>query len=169
MPKLVKGGKWVYGWSVVGMDCRVLVPPDARDEYGFALEEDVLVMSGSRRSMGFAVTTEALLSGTPFQRHFEGYLEFLEYYEKNSMTGEDPRAVFSQKGKALSRVFLDERGCLQMWRALLERYGVSPFDRLLGVRGSGIALGFVVKGPIVKEAEKHPEIRVFEEGANANL
>jgi hypothetical protein len=169
MPQLVKGGKWVYGWSIVDMDCRVPVPEDAREEYGLALQEDVLVMSGSRSSKGFAVTTTELLSGTPFQRHFEGYLEFLDYYEKNSTTGKHQRAVFTQKGKILSRVFLDERCCLHMWRALLEQYGVSPFGRLLVIRGSGIALGYIVKGPIVKEAGKHPNIRTFENGEDATI
>ncbi len=166
MPQIVKGGKWVYGWSVAGMDCRVPVPEEAREEYAFSPGEDVLVMSGSRSSKGFAVTTTELLSGTPFQRHF---LECLDSYEQNMTPDEHPRAVFTRKGKVLSRVFLDERCCLHMWPALLEQYGVSPFDRLLVIRGSGIALGYIVKGPIVKEAEKHPEIRTFENGADATI
>ena len=38
---------------------------------------------------------------------------------------------------------------------------VAPGDRLLTVRGSGRALGFVARGPIYKEALKHPELEVF--------
>jgi hypothetical protein len=166
MPQIVKGGKWVYGWSVAGMDYRVPVPEEAIEEYAFSPGEDVLIMSGSRSSKGFAVTTINLLSGTPFQRHFEGYLEYLDRYERNRTSDEHTRAVFTRKGKVFSRVYLDERCRLHMWHALLEQYGVYPFDRLLTVRGSGIALGYIVKGPIVEEAEKHPEIRTFVNGVD---
>jgi hypothetical protein len=34
-------------------------------------------------------------------------------------------------------------------------------DRLLAVRGSGLALGFLAQGPIYEEALKHPELEVF--------
>ncbi len=35
-------------------------------------------------------------------------------------------------------------------------------DKLLVIRGSGLAVGFAVKGPIVKVAQKHKEIKVFQ-------
>jgi hypothetical protein len=34
-------------------------------------------------------------------------------------------------------------------------------DRLLAVRGSGYALGFLAQGPIYEEALQHPELEVF--------
>jgi len=34
-------------------------------------------------------------------------------------------------------------------------------DRLLAVRGSGLALGFLKRGPIYEEALQHPELEVF--------
>jgi hypothetical protein len=39
--------------------------------------------------------------------------------------------------------------------------GVQPGDRLLVVRGSGLALGLLAQGPIYEEALKHPELEVF--------
>jgi hypothetical protein len=39
--------------------------------------------------------------------------------------------------------------------------GVRPGDRLLAVRGSGRALGFVARGPIYEEALQHPELACF--------
>ena len=38
---------------------------------------------------------------------------------------------------------------------------MQPGDRLLAVRGSGRALGFVAQGPIYDEALKHPELEIF--------
>jgi hypothetical protein len=35
MPRVAKGGKWVYGWVVVGGERRVPIPTDAWQEYGF--------------------------------------------------------------------------------------------------------------------------------------
>jgi hypothetical protein len=38
---------------------------------------------------------------------------------------------------------------------------IKPGERLLAVRGSGLALGFLQFGPIYEEALKHPEIESF--------
>jgi hypothetical protein len=38
---------------------------------------------------------------------------------------------------------------------------VEPGDRLLAVRGSGLALGLSAQGPIYELALKHPELEVF--------
>jgi hypothetical protein len=40
--------------------------------------------------------------------------------------------------------------------------GVQPGSRLLVVRGSGRALGFIARGPIYDEATRHPELIAFE-------
>jgi len=39
--------------------------------------------------------------------------------------------------------------------------GIAPKTRLLAVRGSNYALGFLLQGPIVELALLHPEIEVF--------
>ncbi len=39
--------------------------------------------------------------------------------------------------------------------------GVRPGDRLLAVRGSGSALGYVARGPIFEEATQHPDLPCF--------
>jgi hypothetical protein len=39
--------------------------------------------------------------------------------------------------------------------------GVQPGDRLLAVRGSGLALGLLAQGPIYEEALRHPDLEVF--------
>lgn len=45
--------------------------------------------------------------------------------------------------------------------ALPPEAGVQPGERLLSVRGSGLALSFLQRGPICEEAFNHPEIEVF--------
>ena len=46
--------------------------------------------------------------------------------------------------------------------SLPDEVAVEPGSRLLAVRGSGRALGFVAYGPIYEEAARHPELPVFE-------
>ena len=55
------------------------------------------------------------------------------------------------------------RGAIRVPPETLVRYGIRVGDRLLVIRGSGLALGFAARGPIVAEAKKHPELAVFEE------
>ena len=54
--------------------------------------------------------------------------------------------------RALARGWLGEDGQVK----LPPQVGVHPGDRLLAVRGSGLALGFVARGPIYEEAQRHP-------------
>jgi bifunctional DNA-binding transcriptional regulator/antitoxin component of YhaV-PrlF toxin-antitoxin module len=64
-------------------------------------------------------------------------------------------AMFEKRILARSRVA--RRGRV----TLPPETGVRPGDRLLAVRGSGLALGFLAQGPIYEEALHHPELEVF--------
>jgi hypothetical protein len=52
---LAKGGKWIFGWVVVGPNCEIPIPPDAFIEYGFQPGEAVFFIRGSRVSGGFSL------------------------------------------------------------------------------------------------------------------
>jgi hypothetical protein len=128
MPQLVKGGKWVFGWVIVGLQGELAIPPEAWDEYGFQAGDEVTFLAGSRRSGGFGLSHSRLLAEVP-----------------------TPLPV-----RALARCRIDEDGHLVVPPAV----GVKPGDRLLAVRGSGRALGFVAQGPIYDEALQHPELEI---------
>lgn len=55
MPQLAKGGKWVFGWVIVGNGREIAIPPDAYREYGFQTGDAVIFLKGSRRSGGFSI------------------------------------------------------------------------------------------------------------------
>ena len=42
MPQITKGGKWVFGWVVVGQNRQIVIPPEAYAEYGFQPGEAVI-------------------------------------------------------------------------------------------------------------------------------
>lgn len=126
MPQLARGGKWVFGWVVVGPAGELAVPAEAWTEYGFQVGEEVVYLAGSRTSGGFALSTARLLSGSA------------RLMESRAMA----------------------RGQFEAERRLRLPAGISVAsgDRLLVVRGSGKALGFLARGPIWQEAQHHPDL-----------
>lgn len=129
MPQLVKGGKWVFGWAIVGPGRELTIPPEAWDEYRFQVGDEVLFVPGSRRSGGIGISHPRLLADTP--------------------------------GLLVARALAWERIEAPGWVVVPETVGVQPGDRMLVVRGSGRALGFVTRGPIYEEALQHPELALF--------
>jgi hypothetical protein len=135
MPQIAKGGKWVFGWCVVGAASEIQIPPAAYAEYGFQPGETVIVTRGSQRSGGFGLGRQARLADSPLQSRFLGQVTI----------GINRRV------------------------ALPPETGVKPGDCLLAVRGSGLALGFVQRGPIYEEALKHPEVEAFGVGEENSI
>lgn len=130
MPQLVKGGKWVFGWVVVGAKYQIQIPTEAYTEYGFQPGETVIITRGSRRSGGFGIGRRETLS----------------------------TAKISLQARFLAQARMSADGQV----TLPPEAGVEPGTCLLAARGSGLALGFLQRGPIYEEALKHPEIETFE-------
>jgi bifunctional DNA-binding transcriptional regulator/antitoxin component of YhaV-PrlF toxin-antitoxin module len=154
MPRLVKGGKYVYGWSEVDSNGRIVVPSEALEEYGFKYADKVIVMPGSKRSGGFALTTPSLLKNSRL----------------SVILDENPRLAGFQlpEGETVTVgtrtycwVKLNSKGEFVVPTETLKEYGVNLGDRLLVGRGSGLALAFIAKGPIVAEARRHSGLSVF--------
>jgi hypothetical protein len=132
VPRLVKGGKWAYGWVVIGPEGEITIPPQAWDEFGFQAGGEAIFTPGSRRSGGFAISTPELMA-----------------------------EVSGRLGGAAIRVLAQGRFAEGGRVTVPLEVGVKPGDRLLAVRGSRYGLGFVAQGAIYEEALKHPELEVF--------
>jgi bifunctional DNA-binding transcriptional regulator/antitoxin component of YhaV-PrlF toxin-antitoxin module len=154
MPQLVKGGKVAFGWSRVGDLGRVVIPPEAVEEYRLKESEKLIVLPGSRTSGGFGLAPPESLSRSPLRAVLDDR-SGLGIFQKPA--GE----IIQHKGKPYCWVELRDGGVSIPPPALAE-YGVRMGNRLLVIRGSGLAVGFAVRGPIVAEAEKHRELKVFE-------
>lgn len=151
LPQLVKSGKHAYGWSEVSATGKVAVPDDALAEYNLTLPCKVFLMSGSKRSGGFAVTTSSLLENSVLLRPLDDNPQLASFQLPE---GE----VITVAGKPYCWVTLNTDGCITVPLKTLKQYGVQAGDRLLSVRGSCFALAFCVKGPIIEEAKKHPNL-----------
>ncbi|MBN1963187.1 MAG: hypothetical protein JW910_00970 [Anaerolineae bacterium] len=131
MPQLVKGGKYVFGWTLLNEARALRIPPEAWEEYGFTVGDTALFTRGSRTSGGFAISYPALLE----------------------------RAA-AKSGLALP--VLGE-GIFQPGGIVTvpDDISVQAGQKLLVVRGSGFALGFLAQGPILAEALRHADVVTF--------
>jgi len=154
MPRLVKGGKYVFGWTRVGETGRIVVPPEALAEYGLRESASLVLVPGSRTSGGLGLgSLEALsrsrLAGATASVAGPG----------ESRAPEGDRV--EHEGGRCCRVEVRD-GAVVVPPPTLERFGVRVGDDLLVVRGSGLAVGFVVRGRVVEEARRHEGLARFE-------
>jgi hypothetical protein len=154
LPQLVKGGKYAYGWSEVGATGKVVVPSEALAEYNFTAPCKVFLLSGSARSGGFALTTASLLKNSVLSRPLDETPKLASFQLPEGET-------ITVAGKPWCWVTLNTDGCITVPLKTLKQYGISAGDRLLSVRGSRFALAFCVKGPLIEEAKKHPNLTLF--------
>jgi hypothetical protein len=64
MPQLVKGGKYVFGWTALGKDRSIRIPDEAFEEYCFKAGERIMIILGSRSSGGFSIHTQNALKNS---------------------------------------------------------------------------------------------------------
>ncbi len=128
MPRLRAGGKWVFGWAMVGAQREITLPPEACLEYQLLPGAEVAFTMGSRTSGGFGIGRCANIRGNPPISR---------------------RILATGKMGDGGRIYLPPE------------VGLEPRARLLMVRGSGIALGLLRRGPLYERAKGHSEIKVF--------
>ncbi len=127
MPQLVKGGKWVFGWCILGPAGELQIPPEAFVEYDFQPGEKVFIIRGSQRSGGIGLSRPEKINNSPV------------------------------KLCLIREALIDVLGQI----TLSTEANIPPGERLLAVRGSSLALGFLQRGPIFEEALRHQGIEVF--------
>jgi bifunctional DNA-binding transcriptional regulator/antitoxin component of YhaV-PrlF toxin-antitoxin module len=154
MSRLVKGGKYVYGWSEVSSEGRVAVPDKALADYSLKPPCKVILLSGSRRSGGFALTTVALLKNSRLSAILDENPQLAGFQLPEGETVTAGTSTYCW-------VKLNNKGEFVVPVETLKEYGVNLGDRLLVGRGSGLALAFIAKGSIVAEAKKHSGLALF--------
>ena len=154
MPQLVKGGKHVFAWSKVGNEGRIAIPSEAFAEYRLMAGENVILMSGSKTSGGFGLTKRESLRRSQLSLLLDGCPELASFRIPEG-------TATAHQGRTFCWVTICQMS-ITLPVGTLVRFGTRPGDSLLSVRGSGLALGFIVRGPIVEEARRHPEVETYE-------
>lgn len=155
MPQLVKGGKYIFGWSKVGTNGDIKIPEEALTEYKIEINENIILLNGSKKSGGFGVSKlDTLLKSS-----LESILKVIPSLKKFEI----PKGkIIEYQNRKFCWVRVNDDGNFSLSPEALEAYGVNIGEKLVVGRGSYLAIAFIAKGPIFEEAEKHPELDIFE-------
>ncbi len=158
MPQLVKGGKYVFGWSLVHETGKIMIPEEAYFEYEFNTSDKIVIIPGSSTSGGFSIASINHLIKGPFKE----ILKLLNYSEE-AKSFEIPELELRKykKKRFFCWIRLEKAKYFILNPRVLNAYGVEIGEKLLVCRGSGYALAFIGKGPIIETARKYSELKTF--------
>ena len=115
MPQLNKGGKFVFGLSLIHDDLTVQFPTQALEEYQVLNDDKIIIFTGSKVTGGFCVTTYPLLSKSKLSH----ILHECPQLEKQSI----PRGTLvTYKGRKYAWLPLKENGSIQFTSQLLKQF-----------------------------------------------
>ena len=57
MPQITKGGKFIFGISHIREDLTIQIPEQAVHEYALTDIENIILITGSKATGGFCITT----------------------------------------------------------------------------------------------------------------
>lgn len=150
MPQLNKGGKFIFGFSVIRPDLTIRLPPQAVSEYNAARDGKVVIFTGSKITGGFCVTTYPLLSGSKLKHILEECPKLRDC--------QLPAGKFvPYKGRRYAWLGIDENGVIQMPRSALSVLNLQSGMELLAIRSSDIAFTMGAKGPLLERAYRFQE------------
>lgn len=146
MPQIAKGGKYVFGWSRIGRDGRLVLPPDALKEYGIEPGDRVILVSGSKSTEGFCVSRRGLMERSIMKGLFEENPSLGKY---KTPEGECVR----YKGRLYCWMTVREGGTLSLGDGTMSAFSLKRGDNLLSIRGSNVAFVMGAKGPLIAHAK----------------
>ena len=154
MPQLVKGGKHVFGWSVISEEGRIMVPPEACQEYNYKFMDKIIIISGSQTSGGFSLIKVNQIAKSFLSNLFNEFPDL----KRNDF----PKNQIIKSGKRkICWVLIDENCSISLSNDVLNQFDTRIGQKILAARGSGLGLSFIAKGPIYKEALIHEELGIF--------
>lgn len=145
MPQMNKGGKFIFGESVICSDGQMQLPPQAVDEYCIASEGKVYLFTGSKITGGFCVTRQGLLLPSKLG-HILTETPVLLHYEV-------PDGAFvPYKGRSYCWTAVSASGKITLTKEMMAFLHLEPEMRLLSIRSSNIAFTMGAKGPLGDKA-----------------
>lgn len=145
MPQLNKGGKFVYGFSVIYPDLTIRIPPQALSEYDVAQDGKVIIFTGSKITGGFCVTTYSLLSNSKLKHILEDCPAL-----RDCLLSEGE--FIQYKGRKYAWLYIDKKGVIKLPPSTLEVLELQAGMELLSIRSSDIAFTMGAKGPLLEKA-----------------
>lgn len=155
MPQMNKGGKFIFGKSLIRSDLTVYLPVQAIKEYNATAEGKVYLFTGSKVTGGFCVTRKGLLEPSKLG-HILSDNPALQNYQTTE--GE----FIKYKGRSYCWVNISENGVIQLNQQILDFLHLKIGMNLLSIRSSDIAFTMGAKGPLLEKAKNYDgEIAIY--------
>lgn len=155
MPQMNKGGKFIFGKSLIRPNGTVQFPPQAIEEYHIVDEGKVYVFTGSKITGGFCVTRKGLLYPSKLGHILDDTPSLLNY---STSSGE----FIKYKGRSYCWIEISHDGQILLTKKMMDFLNVKPGMELLSIRSSDIAFTMGAKGPLLEKAENYEgEIPLF--------
>ena len=155
MPQMNKGGKFIFGKSLIREDFTIHLPPQALTEYNATAEGKVYLFTGSKITGGFCVTRKSLLEPSKLGHILSANPALLNY---QTSEGE----FIKYKGRSYCWVSISRTGIIQLNQNIIDFLNLEIGMELLSIRSSDIAFTMGAKGPLLEKAENYDgEIKIF--------
>lgn len=146
MPQMNKGGKFIFGKSLIRKDGSVQLPKQAIEEYEIIRDKKVYLFTGSKSTGGFCVTRMGLLKPSKLSHILTDNPNLLNYTSKY---GE----FIKYKGRSYCWVDISETGQIILTQGMMDFLHIKPNMQLLSIRSSDIAFTMGAKGPLLEKSE----------------
>ena len=149
MPQMNKGGKFIFGKSLVREDGFILFPPQAVQEYQIAREGRVILFTGSKSTGGFCATRRGLLEPSKLGNILTDTPDLRDCRIPEG-------AFLPYKGRAYCWVEISPEGMVRLGPEALAFLRLRPGMELLSIRSSDIAFTMGAEGPLLERARRYP-------------
>lgn len=148
MPQMNKGGKFVFGRSVVNENGAVQIPTQAVEEYDIASEGKIYLLTGSKSTGGFCITRKGLLLPSKLGHILTENHALLNY------TAECGQFI-QYKGRAYCWINISTTGQIFLTREMMNFLNIKSDMKLLSIRSSNIAFTMGAKGSLLAKADSY--------------
>lgn len=150
MPQLNKGGKFVFGLSVIHPDLTIHIPPQTLLEYDATRDGKIIIFTGSKITGGFCVTTYSLLRGSKLKHMLEDCPAL-----RDCLLSEGEFMQYKEHKYAW--LDIDKNGVIKLPHSTLAVLELQFGMELLSIRSSDIAFTMEAKGPLLQKAHNFQE------------
>lgn len=151
MPQISKGGKFVFGKSLIRDGFLIYLPPQAVTEYTIAAEGKIYLFTGSKTTGGFCVTRKGLLYPSKIGNILKDTPALLNY--------ELPEGEFvPYKGRFYCWINISPDGMIALPVQTAAFMQLTTGTELLSIRSSNITFTMGAKGPLLESARNYQGI-----------
>ena len=150
MPQMNKGGKFIFGKSLIREDGTIRFPDLAIREYDITAEGRIYLFTGSKSTGGFCVTRKGLLAPSKLGHILEALPELRDYTE-------DAGRFRTYKGRAYAWSEIAADGTIILSGSMLAYLRLRENMKLLSIRSSDIAFTMGAFGLLYEESLKHDD------------